>query len=138
MNQVKSRSRKEVMSCAVLTSRSVIFFAFHTASHKNQNCSGSSDPMPLKMDSLISSARWAMVVRGGLGGGQNVDGWGFTEADGPVAGILGLGGLADCDEISGVTELRGGVTGGFPREGFSFGSDSLGFIGDGAVSCPKE
>ena len=69
MNQFKSRSRKEVMSCAVLTSRSVMFFAFHTASHKNQNCSGSSDPVPLKMGSLISSARWAMVVLGGLGGG---------------------------------------------------------------------
>ena len=69
MNLVKARSRKEVMSYAVLTSRSIIFFVFHTASHKNQNCSGSSDPVPLKMGSLISSARWAMVVLGGLGGG---------------------------------------------------------------------
>ena len=80
MNQVKARSRKEVMSCAVLTSRSVIFFAFHTASHKNQNCLGSSDLMPLKMGNLISSARWAMAVLGGLGGGQDVEGGGFTEA----------------------------------------------------------
>ena len=81
MNQVKARSRKEVMSCAVLTSRSVMLFAFQTASHKNQNCSGSSDPVPLKMGSLISSARWAMVVLGGLGGGQDIDGGGFTGAD---------------------------------------------------------
>ena len=81
MNQVKARSRKEVMSCAVLMSRSVIFFAFQTASHKNQNYSGSSNPVPLKMGSLISSARWDMVVLGGLGGGQDVDGGGFTGAD---------------------------------------------------------
>ena len=81
MNQVKARSQKEVMSYAVLTSRSVILFMFQTASHKNQNCSGSSDPVLLKMGSLISSARWAMVVLGGLGGGQDVDGGGFTGAD---------------------------------------------------------
>ena len=74
MNQFKVRSLKEVMSCVVLTSGSVIFFAFHTASHKNQNYSGSSDPMPLKMGSFISSTRWAMVVLGGLAGGQDVDG----------------------------------------------------------------
>ena len=79
MNQVKARSRKEVISYAVHTSRLVILFAFQTASHKNQNCSGSSDPVPLKMGSLMSSARWAMVVLGGLGGGQAVDGGGFTE-----------------------------------------------------------
>ena len=77
MNQVKARSWKEVMSCMVLTSRSVMFFAFHTTSHKNQNCSRSSDPVPLKMGSLISSARWAMAVLGGLGGGQDVDGGGL-------------------------------------------------------------
>ena len=88
MNQVKALSRKEVMSCEALTSGSVIFFAFHTASHKNQNCSGSSDPVPLKMGSLMSSTRWAMAV---LGGGQDVDGEGFTGTDWPVAGILGLG-----------------------------------------------
>ena len=88
MNQVKALSRKEVMSCAALTSGSTIFFAFHTASHKNQNCSGSSDPVPLKMGSLMSSTRWAMAV---LGGGQDVDGEGVTGTDWPVAGILGLG-----------------------------------------------
>ena len=81
MNQVKAQSQKEVMSYTVRTSRSVIFFAFHTASHKNQNCSGSSDPVPLKMGNLISSARWAMAVLGGLGGGQDVEGGGFTKAD---------------------------------------------------------
>ena len=91
MNQVKARSQKEVMSCTVLTSRSVIFFAFHTTSHKNYNCSGSSDPVPLKIGSLISSARWAMAVLGGLGGGQDVDGEGVTGTAWPVTGILGLG-----------------------------------------------
>ena len=80
MNHVKAWSRKEVMSCVVHTSWSVIFFAFHTASHKNQNCSGSSEPVPLKRGNLISSARWAMAVLGGLGGGQDVEGGGFTEA----------------------------------------------------------
>ena len=76
------------MIYAVRTSRSVIFFVFHTASHKNQNCSGSSNHVPLKMGSLMSSTRWAMAV---LGGGQDVDGEGFTGIDLPVAGILGLG-----------------------------------------------
>ena len=81
MNHVRARSQKEVMSCAARTSRSVIFFTFQTASHKNQNCVGYSDPVPLKMGSLMSSSRWAMVVLGGLGGGQDVDGGGFTGAD---------------------------------------------------------
>ena len=88
MNQVKARSLKELMSCAVLTAESITFLAFHTASHKNQNCYGSSDPVPLKMGSLMSSTKWAMAV---LGGGQDVDGEGFTGTDWPVAGILGLG-----------------------------------------------
>ena len=44
----------------------------------------------------------------------------------------------DCDGVSGVAELRGGVTGGLSRGGFSSRSGSSGFIGDGAVSCPKE
>ena len=74
MNHVRALSRKDVMSCEARTSGSVIFFAVHTASQRNQNCSGSSDPVPLKMGSLMSSARWAMVVLGGLGGGQDVDG----------------------------------------------------------------
>ena len=65
-------------------------------------------------------------------------GGGFTEADGPVVEILGLGGLADCDGLSGVTELRCGVTGEFPKEGLSSGSESSEWLGDGAVSWPKE
>ena len=44
----------------------------------------------------------------------------------------------DCDIVSGVADLRGGVTGWFPREGLSSGSDASEFIGDGAVSWPKE
>ena len=88
MNQVKARSRKEVMSYAALTSGSVIFFAFHTASHKSQNYSGSSDPVPLNMGSLMSSTRWAIAF---LGGGPDVDGEGVTGTDWPVVGILGLG-----------------------------------------------
>ena len=55
-----------------------------------------------------------------------------------MAGILGLGGLADCDGRAGVTELYCGVTGGFPKEGLSSGSESSELIGDGAVSWPKE
>ena len=81
MNQVKARSLKEVTSYALLSAGSVMFLAFHTASHKNKNCSGSSDPDPLKTGSLISSAKWAMVDLGGLGGGQDVDGGGLIEAD---------------------------------------------------------
>ena len=44
----------------------------------------------------------------------------------------------DCDVVLGVAELRGRVTGWFPREGLSSGSDASEVIGDGAVSCPKE
>ena len=91
MNQVKARSLKEVMSCALLTAGSVIFLAFHTTSHKNKNCSGSSDLVPLKIGSLISSARWAMVDLLGLGWGQEVDGEGFTGVYWPAMGMLGLG-----------------------------------------------
>ena len=72
MNQVKAWSLKEVMSYALLTAGYVIFLTFHTALHKNQNCSRSSDPAPLKTGSLISSARWAMVDLGGFGGGLEV------------------------------------------------------------------
>ena len=46
--------------------------AVHTASHKNQNCSGSSDPVPLKKGSLISSCMWAIGDLGGVGGGMEV------------------------------------------------------------------
>ena len=51
-----------------------------------------------------------------------------------MVGILGLGGLSDCDGISGVTGLRYGVTGGFPTEGFSSESDSSGFTGEDMVA----
>ena len=81
MNQVKAQSLKEVTSCALLLAGSIMFLAIHTASHKNKNCSGSSDPDPLKTGSLISSARWAMVDLLGLGWGQEVDGEGFTGVD---------------------------------------------------------
>ena len=91
MNQVKARSLKEVTRCVLLSAGSVIFLAVHTASHKNKNCSGSSDPDPLKIGSLISSARWAMVDLLGLGWGKEVDGEGFTGVDWPATGMLGLG-----------------------------------------------
>ena len=55
INQVRAQSMKEVISYARRTSMSVMFFAVHTASHRNQNCSGSSDPVPLKTGSLMSS-----------------------------------------------------------------------------------
>ena len=44
----------------------------------------------------------------------------------------------DYDVILVVAELRDGVTGGLSRGGFSSGSGSSGFIGDGVVSYPKE
>ena len=43
--------------------------AVHTASHKNKNCSGSSDPVPLKTGSLISSFMWDIADLGREGGG---------------------------------------------------------------------
>ena len=46
--------------------------AVHTASHKNQNCYESSDPVPLKTGSLMSSCMWAIVDLGGFGGGLEV------------------------------------------------------------------
>ena len=49
-----------------------MFLAVHTASHQNQNYSGSSDPVPLKTGSLISSYMWAIVDLGGVGGGLEV------------------------------------------------------------------
>ena len=44
----------------------------------------------------------------------------------------------DYDVVSGVADMPSGVTGGLSRGGFSSGSGSSGFIGDDAVSCPKE
>ena len=71
---------------------------------------------------------------GRVGGVQDVDGGGFMGVDWPVTGILGLGCLSDYDEISGVTGLRCGVTGGCPTKGVSSGSDAAGFRGEDAVS----
>ena len=39
------------------------------ASHKNQNYSGSSDPVPLNTGILMSSFIWAIADLGGEGGG---------------------------------------------------------------------
>ena len=47
-----------------------------------------------------------------------------------MTGILELGLLSDCDGFSGIKGLRCGVTGGFPTEGVSSGSESMGFIGE--------
>ena len=55
-----------------------MFLAVHTASHKNQNCYGSSDPVPLKTGRLISSVMWAIVD---LGGGWEVGGGELTGVD---------------------------------------------------------
>ena len=55
--------------------------AVHTASHKNQNYSGSSDPVPLKAGSLMSSCMWAIVDLGGVGGGLEVGGGELTRVD---------------------------------------------------------
>ena len=55
--------------------------AVHTASHKNQNYSGSSDPVPLKIGSLISSFMWAIADLGGVGGGLGVGGGELTGVD---------------------------------------------------------
>ena len=52
--------------------------AVHTASHKNQNYSGSLDPVPLKTGSLMSSCMWAIVDLGGVGGGLEVGGGELT------------------------------------------------------------
>ena len=68
MNQVKVQSLKEVTSCVLHFAGSVMFLAFHTASHKNQNCSGSSDPVPLKTGNLMSSFTWAILDLGGREG----------------------------------------------------------------------
>ena len=53
-----------------------MFLAVHTASHKNQNYSGSFDLVPLKMGSLMSSFIWAIAGLGGEGGGLVVGGGG--------------------------------------------------------------
>ena len=134
MNQVKARSLKEVMSCAVLTTGSVMFLAIHTASHKNQNCSGSSDPVPLKTGSLISSVMWAIVDLGGVGGGREVSGGKLTGVDWPATGVLVLGLLSVYDGFSGITDRCCGVTGGFPTEGISSGSEAAGLKGVDSVS----
>ena len=107
INQVSAQSLKEVISCACQTSMFVMFFAVHTASHRNQNCSGSSDPVPLKTGSLISSSTCAIVDQGGGGGG------GLSEVDSPATRLLGLGLLSDCDGFSGIIDLHCGVVGGF-------------------------
>ena len=106
-----------------------MFLAVQTASHKNQNCSGSSDPVPLKTGSLMSSFIWAILDLGGEGGGLVVGGGELTGLNLPTTGILGLGLFLDCDGLSGITGLYCGVIGGFPTEGVSLGSESAGLIG---------
>ena len=81
INQFRARSLKEVISYARRTSMSIMFFTVHTASHRNQNCSGSFDPVPLKTGSLMSSCMWAIVDLGGVGGGLGVGGGELTRVD---------------------------------------------------------
>ena len=100
-----------------------MFLAVHTASHKNQNCSGSSDPVPLKTGSLMSSFIWTITDLGGEGGGLVVGGGELTGVDLPATGILRIGLLSDCDRFLGVTDLRCGVIGGFLTEGVYLDSD---------------
>ena len=69
-----------------------------------------------------------------LVGGKDVDGEGVTGTDWPVARIVGLGGLSDCDGVSGVTDLHCGVRGGFPSEGISSEPDSLEFTGEDSIA----
>ena len=125
---------KEVMSYAVLTTGFVMFLAVHTASHKKQNCSGSSDPVPLKIGSLISSVMWAIVDLGGFGGGHEVGGGELTGLYWHATGVLVLGLLSVCDGFSGITDRRCGVTGGFPTEGISSGSEAARLKGVDSVS----
>ena len=106
-----------------------MFLVVHTASHKNQNCSGSSDPVPLKIGSLILSCMWAILDLGGGGGGLEVGVGELTGVDCPMTRILELGLLSDCDGFSGITGLCCGVTRGFPTEGVSSGSDTAGLTG---------
>ena len=58
-----------------------MFLAVHTASHKNQNYSRSSDPVPLKIGRLMSSFIWAITGLGGEGGGLVVGGGELTGVD---------------------------------------------------------
>ena len=69
------------MICVVLTTGSRMFLAVHITSHKNQNCSGSLDPVPLKTGSLISLFMWAIVDLGGVGGGLVAGGEEITGVD---------------------------------------------------------
>ena len=54
MYQLSARSLRVVLNWVLLTASLVTFLIFHTASHRNQCWSGSSDPSPLKIGSLIS------------------------------------------------------------------------------------
>ena len=64
-----------------------MFSAVHIASHKNQNYSGSSDPVPLKRGSLMSSVMWAIADLGGIGGGPEVGGEELTGVDYPTGDV---------------------------------------------------
>lgn len=74
---------------AFFTSSSVIYLTFYTASATNQNWSGSSDPSPLKIGTLMSLTIFLLKGLGGGGGGGGVGdlwggggGWGARGVDG--------------------------------------------------------
>ena len=70
---------------------------------------------------------------GGEGGEMEVGEGKLTRVDCPAIGILKLGLLSDFDGFSGITGLRCEVTRGFPTEGVSSGSESVGLTGEYSV-----
>ena len=56
INQFNALSLNVVVNYAILISLFWTYMTFHIASHKNQCCSGSSNPVPLNIGSLISSS----------------------------------------------------------------------------------
>lgn len=80
IHHVNALSRNVVTSCALFIVSSLIFFVSHTTSHKNENYSRSSNLVPLKIGSLISSTILLLGGGGGCGvggvGGVGGGGWG--------------------------------------------------------------
>lgn len=56
MNQFSTLSLNVVVKWAIFMSSSMTCFTLHTTSHRNQCCSGSSNPDPMKTDSFMSSS----------------------------------------------------------------------------------
>ena len=56
MYQLSAQSLRVVLNWSLLTASSLTYLILHTSSHKNQCWSGSSNPSPLNIGSLISFA----------------------------------------------------------------------------------